>query len=166
MLYIYHFSIAFAFVYILRFFQQRFSSLFALRHVPGPKSSSWVWGEEKVLYYNTPGALYLDWHRTYGNVVKFTGAFGVRAFCSNFVASLTTLITHQHQLLSVTDPYAISFILGEGAYQFPKPKGVRAWFRMLLGEGILWVEGNHSIQILTHSLMCVVRQRSSLEATA
>lgn len=125
MLYINHFSIAFAFVYVLRFLQQRLSSLFTLRHVPGPKTSSWVWGEEKVLYYNTPGALYLDWHRTYGNVVKFTGAFG-------------------HQLLSITDPHAISFILGEGAYQFPKPKGVRAWFRMLLGEGILWVEGKEA----------------------
>jgi hypothetical protein len=60
-------------------------------------------------------------------------------------APLTALIIHQHQLLSVTDPHAILFILGEGAYQFPKPKGVRAWFRMLLGEGILWVEGNHSV---------------------
>jgi hypothetical protein len=32
--------------------------------------------------------------------------------------------------------------VGEGAYRFPKPSGVRAWFKALLGEGILWVEGN------------------------
>jgi hypothetical protein len=101
MLYIYHFSIAFAFVYISRFFQQRLSSLFALRHVPGPKPSSWVWGEEKVLYYNTPGALYLDWHRTYGNVVKFTGAFGVGESCSNLMPrSLLSLFISISSFLS------------------------------------------------------------------
>jgi len=50
----------------------------------------------------------------------------------------------QHQVLSVTDPRAISFILGEGTYYFPKPQGVRAWFKATLGEGILWVEGKCS----------------------
>lgn len=50
----------------------------------------------------------------------------------------------QHQVLSVTDPGAIGFILGEGTYYFPKPQGVRAWFKATLGEGILWVEGKHS----------------------
>lgn len=48
----------------------------------------------------------------------------------------------QHQMLSITDPRAIAYIVGEGTYMFPKPSGVRAWFKALLGEGILWVEGN------------------------
>jgi len=47
----------------------------------------------------------------------------------------------QNQMLSITDPRTIAYIVGEGTYQFPKPSGVRAWFKALLGEGILWVEG-------------------------
>ncbi|KAH7914468.1 cytochrome P450 [Hygrophoropsis aurantiaca] len=118
-----HFVIAFIFVYIVRFVQQRLSAVLILRHIPGPKNSSWLWGEEQNLYYSSsPGSLYLEWHRRFGRVIKFTGAFG-------------------HQVLSITDPRAVSFILGEGVYQFPKPDGVRAWFGTLLGEGILWVEG-------------------------
>jgi hypothetical protein len=53
--------------------------------------------------------------------------------------------SHQHQVLSITDPRAISFIVGEGIYSFPKPHGVRAWFKATLGEGILWVEGRLAI---------------------
>ncbi|KAF8349818.1 cytochrome P450 [Amanita rubescens] len=98
------------------------SNRVALRHVPGPKSPSKLWGQEWVLYNSIPGLLYLQWHIRYGKVVKFSGALG-------------------HPILSITDPRAISFILGEGAYNFPKPYGVRAWFKALLGEGILWVEG-------------------------
>lgn len=48
----------------------------------------------------------------------------------------------KHQILSITDARAISYIVGEGTYQFPKPNGVRTWFRLLLGKGILWVEGD------------------------
>jgi hypothetical protein len=40
-------------------------------------------------------------------------------------------------MLSITDPQAIAYIVGEGTYQFPKPAGVRAGFKALLGEGIL-----------------------------
>jgi hypothetical protein len=50
-------------------------------------------------------------------------------------------VVEQHQILSITDPRAISFIISEKIYSFPKPYGVRAWFKALLGEGILWVEG-------------------------
>ncbi|PFH54737.1 hypothetical protein AMATHDRAFT_134704 [Amanita thiersii Skay4041] len=95
---------------------------FVLRHVPGPPPPSLLWGEEWHLYTSHPGSLYSSWHKNYGKVVRFSGVFG-------------------HQILSIIDPSAISFILGEGAYSFPKPQSVRAWFKALLGEGILWVEG-------------------------
>ncbi|KAG6891095.1 hypothetical protein C0995_014185 [Termitomyces sp. Mi166 len=101
----------------LRFLKVRL----ALKHVAGPRPSSLLWGEEWLLYHGLPGSAYLSWHKEYGKVVKFTGAFG-------------------HQVLSITDPRAISFIIGESVYAFPKPNGVREWFRATLGEGILWVE--------------------------
>jgi hypothetical protein len=121
-----------------RFLAHIISNRVALRHVPGPKSPSKLWGQEWVLYNSIPGLLYLQWHIRYGKVVKFSGALGVR----HYFLVPTRTHTPQHPILSITDPRAISFILGEGAYNFPKPYGVRAWFKALLGEGILWVEGN------------------------
>lgn len=123
---------------VARFLTHIISNRVALRHVPGPISPSKLWGQEWVLYNSIPGLLYLQWHIRYGKIVKFSGALGVRHY---FLYLTVPTHTPQHPILSITDPRAISFILGEGAYNFPKPHGVRAWFKALLGEGILWVEG-------------------------
>jgi hypothetical protein len=53
------------------------SARICLWHIPGPRSSSILWGEEWLLYHNSPGSLYVAWHKQFGKVVKFTGAFGV-----------------------------------------------------------------------------------------
>ncbi|KAE9409329.1 cytochrome P450 [Gymnopus androsaceus JB14] len=108
--------------FLARFITHFLSTHRALRHVPGPRPSSLIWGDEWLLYHSTPGIHYVRWHRQYGKVLRFTSAFG-------------------HQVLSITDPKAIKYILGEAIFDFPKPKGVRAWFKATLGEGILWVEG-------------------------
>ncbi|KAK7041953.1 hypothetical protein VNI00_008935 [Paramarasmius palmivorus] len=125
----YHFAISLLFILIgilavnlTKFLAHRRSVQHLLRRVPGPKASSLLWGEEWLLYHTEPGSQYVEWHQKYGKVVKFTGALG-------------------HQAISIIDPRAISFILGEGTYHFPKPHGVREWFKATLGQGILWVEG-------------------------
>lgn len=134
-------------VFLGRFIIHTISIRLALRHVPGPSATSLIWGEEWLLYHGTPGAPYIDWHMKFGKVVKFRGAFG-------------------HQLLSITDPLAISFIIGENVYNFPKPHGVRAWFKALLGEGILWIEGMSSEIIhVDQDLTIYTRQRRSRKAT-
>ncbi|THU91655.1 cytochrome P450 [Dendrothele bispora CBS 962.96] len=112
-----------------------------LGHVPGPKRSSLVWGEEWALYHSRPGSHYVEWHKKFGKVLKFTGAFG-------------------HQVLSITDPQAITFIVGEGTYNFPKPAGVREWFKATLGEGILWVEGKSAHEKQRRSLAPALSQHS------
>ncbi|KAF5375269.1 hypothetical protein D9758_000084 [Tetrapyrgos nigripes] len=109
----------------LTFILHLVSVRWSLRHVPGPKCSSLIWGEEWLLYHSLPGSHYVKWHSQFGKVLRFTGAFG-------------------HQILSITDPRAITFIVGEGIYSFPKPTGVREWFKVTLGEGILWVEGKEA----------------------
>ncbi|KAF8898335.1 cytochrome P450 [Infundibulicybe gibba] len=88
-----------------------------------------------------PGSLYVAWHERYGKIVKFSGAFG-------------------HQVLSITDPRAISFILSEEPYAFPKPRGVRAWFEATLGKGILWVEGKEAHEKQRRSLAPALSQQS------
>ncbi|PPQ88095.1 hypothetical protein CVT25_014393 [Psilocybe cyanescens] len=110
-------------------------------YVPGPRPSSFLWGEEWELYHQAPGVPYIDWHSRFGKLVTITGAFGVRVSFAWGQLSQFNLVILQHQVLSVADSRAIAFILGEGAYSFPKPQGVRAWFKATLGEGILWVEG-------------------------
>ncbi|KAG9314552.1 cytochrome P450 [Chiua virens] len=126
-----HLALFLGLVCLLRYIHLRISTLLLLRHVSGPTPHSWLWGEEQVLYHDPPGTHYMDWHRKFGKVVRFSGAFG-------------------HPMLSITDPRAINYIVGEGTYRFPKPNGVRTWFRLLLGKGILWVEGDF---IPLHSLV-------------
>jgi hypothetical protein len=70
-------SSVFICLYIIRLLYHQVSVRFALRHVHGPKPSSIIWGEEWKLYHNEPGSLYVDWHREFGKVVRFSGAFGV-----------------------------------------------------------------------------------------
>ncbi|KIY45233.1 cytochrome P450 [Fistulina hepatica ATCC 64428] len=87
---------------------------FTLRSIPRIPASSLLWGEEWNIYNSAPGAPQLAWHRRLG---------------------------HVHQIVSITDPRAVTFIISERIYDFPKPYGVRAWFKATLGEGILWTEG-------------------------
>lgn len=44
-------------------------------------------------------------------------------------------------MLVISDYRAVTHILGEHVFDFPKPQGVREWFRLLVGEGLLVVEG-------------------------
>ncbi|KAJ6574663.1 cytochrome P450 [Mycena capillaripes] len=128
----------------IRFISARIS----LRNVPGPTSTSLIWGEEWNLYHNAPGSHYLEWHQNFGKVVKFRGACG-------------------HQILSITDERAIAFIVGaEGIYKFPKPDGVRAWFQKTLGEGILWIEGKEAHEKQRRSLAPAFTQQSIRKFTS
>lgn len=77
MFYTFHFTLTFILVYLLRLIHHRLTTRLALRNIPGPKCSSWIWGEEHKLYYSTPGVHYVEWHRSFGSVVAFPGAFGV-----------------------------------------------------------------------------------------
>ncbi|KII94437.1 hypothetical protein PLICRDRAFT_50407 [Plicaturopsis crispa FD-325 SS-3] len=131
---------AYALFLVSRFLIRIVHVRFALRHVPGPRNSSLIWGEEWKLFRSDPGQLYFDWHKA-GKVVKYSGAFG-------------------SQVLSIIDPRAISYIVGEAAYQFPKPHGVRAWFQALLGEGILWVEGKEAHEKQRRSIAPALSQQS------
>lgn len=56
------------------------STRLIFRSIPGPEPSSLLWGEEWELYHGVPGSLYLDWHKRFGRLVAFSGAFGVSIF--------------------------------------------------------------------------------------
>ncbi|KAJ7770931.1 cytochrome P450 [Mycena maculata] len=133
---------ALVFFAVGKFLVHFISTRISLYHVPGPSSTSLLWGEEWNLYHNAPGSHYLEWHQQFGKVLKFRGACG-------------------HQVLSITDERAVSFIVGaEGIYKFPKPDGVRAWFQKTLGEGILWIEGKEAHERQRRSLAPALTQQS------
>ena len=71
------FLFGFNFLLLGRCAFQTFSVRYLLRHLPGPSTSSLLFGEEWELYRATPGSRYLEWHSVFGKVVKFNGAFGV-----------------------------------------------------------------------------------------
>lgn len=77
---------AFICVYIIRAIYCQVSLRFALRRVPGPHQIDLIWGEEWKLYHSEPGSLYVDWHKEFGKVVKYTGAFGVSITSISYVA--------------------------------------------------------------------------------
>lgn len=64
-------------VILTRYLIHAASTRRGLHLVPGPATSSFVWGEEWELYCRAPGSLYSDWHERFGKLVTFTGAFGV-----------------------------------------------------------------------------------------
>ena len=71
------FLFGFNLFFITRCVFQIYSVRNILRNLPGPEPSSLLFGEEWELYRTTPGSRYLEWHRSFGKVVKFNGAFGV-----------------------------------------------------------------------------------------
>jgi len=75
-------ALGFNIVFLLRYFLHSLSTQTAFRFVPGPRSSSLLWGEEWELYHGKPGAPYIDWHHQFGKLVRFTGAFGVHVLSS------------------------------------------------------------------------------------
>jgi hypothetical protein len=90
---LFFFSFGVALVALVRFIYDLVSARLLLRPIPGPTPSSYIWGEEWKLYSRPPGELYTDWHKQYGSIVKFRGAFGVCFFDICRVHSAQPLIS-------------------------------------------------------------------------
>lgn len=53
------------------------SSIIYISNLPGPKSPSWLWGNEWDMYTTAPGQKYMEWYHAFGRIFKFKGALGV-----------------------------------------------------------------------------------------
>ena len=116
----------------------------AVGTLPGPNASSWIWGCSWNLHTSAPGVLLRQWANQYGGVVCSPGPFGVR-LPSHLLISPDDANPHQGYLLSITDRTAASHILSTHTHQsgtYPKPPGVRAFFDILVGRGVIWAEGH------------------------
>lgn len=78
-------------VLLTRYLVHSLSMRRAFRNVPGPPASSFLWGEEWELYHGPPGKPYVDWHKRFGKILKFTGAFGVGDSPISLAASVSNM---------------------------------------------------------------------------
>ena len=70
-------SLGWFFVSVARLLWNQFRVSSLLKHVPGPKAPSWLWGCELQVHESAPGVSYVRWKQQYGDVVQYKGALGV-----------------------------------------------------------------------------------------
>ncbi|KAJ8463981.1 hypothetical protein ONZ45_g17392 [Pleurotus djamor] len=99
-----------------KLFQLVYSELTSpLRHLPGPKSSSWLYGNFKEIFDAENSVLHEKWVSEYGPTIKYRGMFGI-----------TRLYT--------VDPKALNHILMKTDV-YHKPSAARHALQRILGEG-------------------------------
>ncbi|KAF8513725.1 cytochrome P450 [Hysterangium stoloniferum] len=93
-----------------------------LRGLPGPKPTSFVWGSLREVFDSDPAVQHMKWVEEYGPTMVYKGIFN-----SNRVMTL--------------DSKALSHILSH-SYNWQKPSQVRKNLASVLGEGVLFAEGD------------------------
>ncbi|GAA5971159.1 hypothetical protein JCM11641_004166 [Rhodosporidiobolus odoratus] len=94
----------------------------SLRDLPGPPPDSFFFGNMARILAEEPGECHIRWMKQYGGALKYSDYAG-------------------DQRLLVSDPTALNHILLSNAYDYPKPDDVRGQLATILGEGVLFAEG-------------------------
>ena len=114
-----HLLLALGIVCLIRFIHLRLSARLALWRVPGPKPHSYLWGEEQILYHDSPGSHYVEWHRKFGKIVRFSGACGVRL--SVFIVRLTEIVLQSTRFCPSLTLVPLAMSLGRERINSPSP---------------------------------------------
>ncbi|RDB19459.1 hypothetical protein Hypma_013686 [Hypsizygus marmoreus] len=93
-----------------------------LRDLPGPKSTSWIYGNFKEIWEAENSVLQEKWVREYGTTIKYTGLFGMSRLYTMDTKALN------HVLMNSND--------------YQKPEAARYNLSRILGAGVLVVEGD------------------------
>ncbi|PBK73356.1 cytochrome P450 [Armillaria solidipes] len=91
--------------------------------VPGPKWSSWIYGNLPELLKGEAGEIDFKWQEQYGDIVRVRAALG-------------------EDRLMVSDPRALQYIFKTSGYRFIKPQGRNELRLLITGSGILSAEGD------------------------
>ncbi|KAF8517110.1 cytochrome P450 [Gautieria morchelliformis] len=95
----------------------------SIAFLPGPQPGSWLSGNTPEFFRpKEAGDADFAWTLEYGNAICIKGAFG-------------------SEVLFITDPKALQYVLNTAAYHFPKPPDIRAGIQLSVGRGIAWAEG-------------------------
>ncbi|KAF9236876.1 cytochrome P450 [Melanogaster broomeanus] len=92
-----------------------------LRHLPGPKGTSWIYGNLGEIFEADNSVLHEQWVEEYGHTLKYKGYFS-----TNRLFTMDTRAI-KHVLVHSTD--------------YHRPSLLRHTFSQILGEGVLWHEG-------------------------
>ncbi|KJA16707.1 hypothetical protein HYPSUDRAFT_47076 [Hypholoma sublateritium FD-334 SS-4] len=103
-------------------------SQYDVKLVSGPSGGHWLWGHEREIFLTSAGQKFSEWFNTYGQVVRYKGAF----FHPDF--------------LVVSDPRFIHHMLTENPYNYVKSPVFRPLVDRLLGHGLVWAEGDEHKQ--------------------
>ncbi|SCV68130.1 BQ2448_251 [Microbotryum intermedium] len=94
-----------------------------LKTIPHPPVTSVIVGNLDRIIAEPPGVPHKEWARQYPGVFKYRGFLGEDRLC-------------------VTDPVALSHVLVQNGYRYPKPSEVRGNLSRILGKGLLFAEGD------------------------
>ncbi|GAA5844473.1 hypothetical protein JCM9279_006317 [Rhodotorula babjevae] len=95
----------------------------SLRDLPGPQSDHLVFGNLARIFGGAPGEAHIAWQKEHGDAVRFQAFFG-------------------KQRLLIFDPAALNHVLVTHAYEYPRPEEARSALAMILGKGVLFVDGD------------------------
>ncbi|KAM5543816.1 hypothetical protein V8D89_002433 [Ganoderma adspersum] len=95
----------------------------AVESLPAPAGAEFIWGHERQVFMDEPGRAYRKWKSELGLTYRIKAAFGA------------------HDVLVLSDPVSIAYILQKKIYDYHHSKVVRPRVARLLGKGLGWVEG-------------------------
>ncbi|KAF9464574.1 cytochrome P450 [Collybia nuda] len=111
---------AYAVYRVLRLYYEEYTS--PLRDLPGPKSSSFIYGNIKDIWEAENSVLHEKWVQEYGKTIQYSGFFGIRR-------------------LFTMDTKAINHVL-MNSNDYQKPEAARYNLSRVVGAGVLVVEGD------------------------
>ncbi|KAH9842389.1 cytochrome P450 [Rhodofomes roseus] len=98
----------------------------SLRDMPGPRRSSWLYGNLGDMRSEEPGVMLQRWVDRYGHVVRYKVSMNADVVLMQDTKAINHVLTHSHD--------------------FPKPEIVRFNLGQILGKGLLVVEGEQHRQ--------------------
>ncbi|KAF8127233.1 cytochrome P450 [Boletus edulis] len=97
-----------------------------IRHLRGPKGTSWIYGNMRDIWNAENSVLHEEWVKQYGNTLKYKGFFNSDRLFTMDMRVINHVLTHSND--------------------YEKPSQVRYNLSQILGEGLLFVEGSQHRQ--------------------
>ncbi|KAF8436842.1 cytochrome P450 [Boletus edulis BED1] len=97
-----------------------------IRHLRGPKGTSWIYGNMRDIWNAENSVLHEEWVKQYGNTLKYKGFFNSDRLFTMDMQVINHVLTHSND--------------------YEKPSQVRYNLSQILGEGLLFVEGSQHRQ--------------------
>ncbi|GJJ15876.1 hypothetical protein Clacol_010154 [Clathrus columnatus] len=96
----------------------------SIAYLRGPPSGPWLIGNlPELLAADEAAVNAFKWTKEYGTALTIRGAMGV-------------------QVLHITDPRALHYVLNTTGYNSPKTQQTRATTRVIMGEGLVYAQGD------------------------